>query len=147
LLGAWFRMMREAIRRAVTAAEHDQVVRFGRLSESSTWETAKALHDGLLESYPIRVDAGFEGNPGVEGGAWDVKRQIICSRRETQMHEAVIAAVACDIRNWIVSLSAGREKGSASSIQARRRNRYGKRITFRASMGPRLMSRGGGNSD
>jgi len=28
------------------------------------------LHDGLLESHPIRVDAGFEGNPGVEGGAW-----------------------------------------------------------------------------
>ncbi|MEK6676882.1 MAG: hypothetical protein AABZ47_14665 [Planctomycetota bacterium] len=28
------------------------------------------LHEGLLDSHPIRVDAGFEGNAGVEGGAW-----------------------------------------------------------------------------
>jgi len=32
--------------------------------------SAKALHDGLRESSPIRVEAGFEGNPGVEGGPW-----------------------------------------------------------------------------
>jgi mannose-6-phosphate isomerase-like protein (cupin superfamily) len=69
-LGAWFRMMREAIGRAVTAAADAAVVRFGRLNGASNWETLKALHDGLLESHPIRVDAGFEGNPGVEGGAW-----------------------------------------------------------------------------
>ncbi len=70
VLGGWFRLMREAIRRAVKAAGDAALVRFGRLTEASTWGTAKALHDRLLESYPIRVDAGFEGNPGVDGGAW-----------------------------------------------------------------------------
>ena len=45
-------------------------VRFGRLKDVSLWSTPNVLHDGLLESHPIRVDAGFEGNPGVEGGAW-----------------------------------------------------------------------------
>ena len=68
--GSWFRMMREAIGRAVKDTANAVVVRFGRLTEASTWETAKALHDGLLESHPICIDAGFEGNPGVEGGAW-----------------------------------------------------------------------------
>jgi len=70
VLGAWFRMMREAIGRAVKATANAAVVRFGRLTESSKWGTPKALHDGLLQSDPIRVDAGFEGNPGVEGGSW-----------------------------------------------------------------------------
>ncbi len=70
VLGAWFRIMRETIRRAVNATANVAVVRFGRLAEASTWDTAKTLHDGLLESHAIRVDAGFEGNPGVEGGAW-----------------------------------------------------------------------------
>jgi len=70
VLGAWFRMMREAIGRAVKATTDAAVVRFGRLTEVSMWETPKSLHDGLLASHPIRVDVGFEGNPGVEGGAW-----------------------------------------------------------------------------
>lgn len=70
VLGGWFRMMREAMGRAIENASVGSIVRFGHLEEASTWETAKALHDGLLESHPIRVDAGFEGNPGVEGGAW-----------------------------------------------------------------------------
>lgn len=69
LLGAWFRMTRAAIRRAV-AASGAAIVRIGRLAEASNWVTAKAMHDGLLASQPIRVDAGFERNPGVEGGAW-----------------------------------------------------------------------------
>jgi len=70
ILGAWFRMMREAVGRAIKATANGTVVRFGRLAEASKWGTAKALHERLLESHPIRVDAGFEGNPGVEGGAW-----------------------------------------------------------------------------
>lgn len=70
VLAAWFRMMREAVGRAAKATTDAAVVRFGRLAEASTWEKAKALHDGLLESHTIRVEAGFEGNPGVEGGAW-----------------------------------------------------------------------------
>lgn len=69
LLGAWFRMMRATISRAL-AASGAAAVRFGRLTEVSKWETAKAMHDGLLESHSIQIEAGFEGNPGVEGGAW-----------------------------------------------------------------------------
>jgi len=69
-LGVWFRMMREAVGRALKPTTDAGVVRFGRLTEASKWGTAKALHDRLLELHPIRVDAGFEGNPGVEGGAW-----------------------------------------------------------------------------
>lgn len=69
VLGAWFRMMRTAIGRAFEAASTAAVVRFGHLKGASTWRTPKALHDGLRESHPIRVEAGFEGNPGVEGGA------------------------------------------------------------------------------
>lgn len=30
----------------------------------------KTLDASLCESHPVRVDAGFEGNPGVVGGAW-----------------------------------------------------------------------------
>ncbi|MBI3834119.1 MAG: hypothetical protein HY287_07305 [Planctomycetes bacterium] len=70
VLGSWFRMMRAAIRRALEAASGTAVVRFGQLKEASTWGTPMALHDGLRETHPIRVDAGFEGNPAVEGGAW-----------------------------------------------------------------------------
>jgi len=70
IFGAWFRMMREAISRALKATANGAVVRFGRVAEASNWTTPKALHDGLLESHPIRLEAGFEGNPGVEGGAW-----------------------------------------------------------------------------
>lgn len=70
VLGSWFRMMRAALKRAVEAAAGEVVVRFGQLKEASTWGTAMALHDGLRESHPIRVEAGFEGNPAVEGGAW-----------------------------------------------------------------------------
>lgn len=70
VLGAWFRMMRNAIGCAVKATADAAVVRFGRLTKSSKWGTAKAVHDGLRELHPIHVDAGFEGNPGVEGGAW-----------------------------------------------------------------------------
>ncbi len=70
VLGAWFRMMRAAIERALEAASGAAVVRFGRLREASKWGTAKALHKGLRETHPIRVESGFEGNPGVEGGAW-----------------------------------------------------------------------------
>ncbi len=70
VLGTWFRIMRDAIGRVAKATVDVAVVRFGRLTESSTWKTAKSLHDRLLESHPIRIDAGFEGNPGVEGGAW-----------------------------------------------------------------------------
>lgn len=70
VLGAWFRIMREAIGPAVNSAADAAVVRFGRLTEASIWGTPKALHDGLLESHSIQIEAGFEGNPGVEGGAW-----------------------------------------------------------------------------
>jgi mannose-6-phosphate isomerase-like protein (cupin superfamily) len=70
VLGALFRMMRTAIGRALEAAAGIAVVRFGRLREASKWGTAKVLHMGLRETHPIRVEAGFEGNPGVEGGAW-----------------------------------------------------------------------------
>lgn len=70
VLGAWFRMMREAIARAAKGTADAPVVRFGRLSEASKWANAKALHEGLLGFHPIHVEAGFEGNPGVEGGAW-----------------------------------------------------------------------------
>lgn len=70
VLGAWFRMMRTVIGRAVRAASSAVVVRFGHLREVSTWGTPKALHDGLRDTHPIRVESGFEGNPGVEGGAW-----------------------------------------------------------------------------
>jgi len=70
VLGAWFRMMREATGRAIERASGAAVVCFGKLSEASKWRTAKSLHHGLRESYPIRVETGFEGNPGVEGGAW-----------------------------------------------------------------------------
>src|SRR5262245_25131581 len=66
----WFRMMGEALGRAVKATADGTVVRFGQLTEASAWGTPKRLHDSLLESRPIRVEAGFEGNPGVEGGAW-----------------------------------------------------------------------------
>ena len=69
-LGAWLRLMREAIGRAVKATAGVAVARFGRLADVSEWRSAKSLHDGLLKSHPIRVEAGFEGNPGVEGGAW-----------------------------------------------------------------------------
>lgn len=70
VLGAWFRMMREAIGRAVNGTVDAAAVRFGRLKKAAEWGTPKALHAGLLGSNPIRVDGGFEGNPGVEGGAW-----------------------------------------------------------------------------
>ena len=70
VLVAWFRMMRSAIGRAVKTVCGPAVVRFGNVTETSEWGTAKALHDGMRELHPIRVDAGFEGNPGVEGGAW-----------------------------------------------------------------------------
>jgi hypothetical protein len=70
VLGAWFRMVRAAIGRVVKGVSGSAVVRFGNLTETSEWGTAKDLHDGLRETYPIRVEAGFEGNPGVEGGAW-----------------------------------------------------------------------------
>jgi len=70
VLGAWFRMMREAIGRAVNGMVDAAVVRFGRMKEVSKWGTVKALHAGLRESHPIHVESGFEGNPGVEGGAW-----------------------------------------------------------------------------
>ena len=70
VLDAWFGMVRKAIARAVTAASGGAVVRFGRLTEAAKWGTAKPLHDGLRKSHPIRVEAGFEGNAGVEGGAW-----------------------------------------------------------------------------
>jgi len=70
VLDAWFRMMRAAIKRAFEVAAGATVVRFGRLSVGSKWKTANALHKGLRETHPIRVESGFEGNPGVEGGAW-----------------------------------------------------------------------------
>jgi len=70
VLGAWFRMMRTAIKRTFEAAASATVVRFGRLREASKWGTAAALHKSLRETHPIRVESGFEGNPGVEGGAW-----------------------------------------------------------------------------
>jgi mannose-6-phosphate isomerase-like protein (cupin superfamily) len=70
VLGAWFRMMRGAIGRVVKSISGSPVVRFGNLTETLAWGTARDLHDGLRETCPIRVEAGFEGNPGVEGGAW-----------------------------------------------------------------------------
>lgn len=70
VLGALFRMMRTAIGRALEAAAEIAVVRLGRLSVGSNRKTANALHAGLRETHPIRVESGFEGNPGVEGGAW-----------------------------------------------------------------------------
>jgi len=70
VLGALFRMMRTAIGRALEAAAGIAVVRLGRLSVGSKWNTANALHAGLRETHPIPVESGFEGNPGVEGGAW-----------------------------------------------------------------------------
>lgn len=70
VLGTWFRMMRDAIGRVAKATVDVAVVRFGRFTEASGWGTLKAVHDGLRELHPIRVYAGFEGNPGVEGGAW-----------------------------------------------------------------------------
>lgn len=70
VLDAWFRIMRAAIKRAFEAASGATVVRFGRLSVGSKWKTANALHAGLRETHPIRVESGFEGNAGVEGGAW-----------------------------------------------------------------------------
>ena len=69
-LSAWSLIMREAIGRAAKAVSAGAVERFGHLKEASNRGTAKALHDGLRVSHPIRVEAGFEGNPGVEGGAW-----------------------------------------------------------------------------
>ena len=70
VLDAWFRMMRVAIKRAFEAAVGASVVRCGRLGVGLKRGTAKAIHKGLLETHPIRVEPGFEGNPGVEGGAW-----------------------------------------------------------------------------
>ena len=70
VLGAWFRIMRAAIGRALEVASGAAVVRFGQLKEASKWGMADALHGGLRKTHPIRIDAGFEGNPGVEGGAW-----------------------------------------------------------------------------
>lgn len=70
VLDAWFRIMRSAIKRTFEAATGATVVRFARLREASKWRTASAFHEGLRESHPIRVESGFEGNPGVEGGAW-----------------------------------------------------------------------------
>ena len=69
-LGAWFRMVRATVSRALGVAAGAAMVRFGRLSVGPEWETARALHAGLREAHPIRVESGFEGNPGVEGGAW-----------------------------------------------------------------------------
>lgn len=69
LLDAWFGVMRAAIRCSL-AASGAVVVRFGRLARTSNLVTAKALHDEIRDLHPIRVDAGFEGNAGVEGGAW-----------------------------------------------------------------------------
>ena len=70
VLDAWFRIMRAAIKRAFEVAAGATVVRLGRLREASKWGTAKALHKGLRETHAIHVESGFEGNPGVEGGAW-----------------------------------------------------------------------------
>lgn len=70
VLDAWLRMMRAAIKRAFEAAAGATVVRFGHLRKASKWGTARALHKGLRETHPIRVESGFEGNPGVEGGSW-----------------------------------------------------------------------------
>jgi len=70
VLGAWFKMMRTAIGHALEAASGIAVVRLGRLGVGSKWKTANALHAALRETHPIRVESGFEGNAGVEGGAW-----------------------------------------------------------------------------
>ena len=70
VLDVLFRMMRTAIGRALEAAAGIAVVRLGRLSVGPKRKTANALHAGLRETHPIHVESGFEGNSGVEGGAW-----------------------------------------------------------------------------
>lgn len=70
VLAAWFRLMRMTIGQAMALARCATIVRFGKLKELSKWANAKAFHDFLCEAQPIRIEAGFEGNPGVEGGAW-----------------------------------------------------------------------------
>lgn len=69
-LATWFRLMRKTIGHAFELARGAAVVRLGKLKEVAKWANARACHDHLREYHPIRVEAGFEGNPGVEGGAW-----------------------------------------------------------------------------
>ncbi len=46
------------------------VFRKGRIAVGSTAPSPSVLADQLLEAHPIRVEAGFEGNAGISGGAW-----------------------------------------------------------------------------
>lgn len=42
----------------------------GRIMMGSAAPSPSALADQLLQAHPIRVEAGFEGNAGISGGAW-----------------------------------------------------------------------------
>jgi len=70
ILDVWFQCMRQVMARAFKGVTPGSAVWFGHLKNTSAPGAAKAKHDEIRKSHPIRVDAGFEGNPGVEGGAW-----------------------------------------------------------------------------
>ena len=70
VLKAFFDMARRTLRHVRESGADKAVFRRGRIEVASPWSTVGIVHSLLHEKHPIRVEAGFEGNPGVEGGAW-----------------------------------------------------------------------------
>ncbi|MBI1826084.1 MAG: hypothetical protein HY287_02315 [Planctomycetes bacterium] len=69
-LAAFMEMARKTLGRVSNGHPNGPVFQRNRLQLGSAWATPGALHAALRETHPISVEAGFEGNPGVEGGEW-----------------------------------------------------------------------------
>ena len=70
VLAAFFELARRTLRQVREWAGDKAVFRRGRIEVGAPWSTVCNVHSHLREKHPIRVESGFEGNPGVEGGVW-----------------------------------------------------------------------------
>lgn len=70
VLAAFFETARQVLGRVRESACDNAIFRHGRVERGSRWFRTDGVHAELHEKHPIRVDAGFEGNSGVDGGVW-----------------------------------------------------------------------------
>jgi len=70
LLADLFAKARRSLKRVRVRARNKAVFHCDRIESGSPWSAVEQVHVHLLEKYPIEIESGFEGNPGVEGGVW-----------------------------------------------------------------------------